>query len=495
MMVERDSSATEQARGEDPEARRKATPGVPTGIEGLDFILDGGIPAGQPTLLRGGPGSGKTAIALTFFCYGLGQGEPSVLATFDESPEALTRHAEALGFPLRQYLDQGQGRILDMRPDRSELIAGEALELTALLARIGHALDALGANRLVLDAIDGMDESFRLDNSLRAELTRVFEWIRERDTTTLITSGEETDFSRRYGLEEYIADCVILLKQELKQRRMTRLLRILKRRGGGHGTNEFPFLLDQEGVFLSPVTGTRLEARPSSERHSTGIAGLDTMLGGGGPYRGSALMLSGQSGTGKTTFAAAFADAACRAGDQVLYLSFEEATEELLRNQRSVGLELSEHLEPHGSGRLVFEPLLAVELGWEEHLLRVMRAVQSQQPAVVVLDPASALGDPSEDQQGKEMLLRLFYMLKRQGVTVLATELLPDYSGGVSTMDVSSIIDVWIKLIRAEDDGNLHRLLNLVKARGLPTSDEIQEFYLTADGVRITEPSRKGRQY
>ena len=492
-MAERDSSATEQARGEDAEHHRKATPGALTGIEGLDFILDGGVPAGQPTLLRGGPGSGKTAIAMTFFCHGLSQGEPSVLATFDESPEALTRHAEALGFPLRQYLDQGLGRILDMRPDRSELIAGETFELTALLARIGHALDALGAHRLVLDAIDGMDESFRADSSLRAELARVFDWIRERDATTILTAGEENDFSRRYGLEEYIADCVILLKQEIRQRRMTRLLRILKRRGGGHGTNEFPFLLDQEGVFLAPVTGTRLEARPSAERHGTGIAGLDAMLGGGGPYRGSSVMVSGQSGTGKTTFAAAFADAACRAGDRVLYLSFEESTEELLRNQRSVGLELAEHIAPHGSGRLSLQPLLAVELGWEEHLLRIMRAVQEQQPAVVVLDPASALGDATESRQGKEMLLRLFYLLKREGVTVLATELLSDYSGGVSRLDVSSIIDVWIKLSRPEDGRNLRRLLNVVKARGLPTSDQIRGFELTHDGVYITEPSPQGR--
>jgi len=481
------TSASDRARRSN--VARRGAPTAATGIQGLDFILDGGLPEGQPTLLRGGPGAGKTAIALTFFCHGLEQGEPSVLVTFDESPQALIRHAEGLGFPLEEHLSAGRGRILDMRPDRSELVSGEEIELTALLARIGHALDALGAERLVVDAIDGMDESFSSGNSLRAELTRVFDWIRERDATTLITSGEHSSFSQRFGLEDYIADCVILLRQEMRHRRMTRLLRILKRRGGGHGTNEFPFLLDHEGVFLAPITGSRLEARPSAERHTTGVEGLDAMLGGGGPYRGSALMVSGQSGTGKTSFAAAFAAAACRAGDSVLYISFEEATEELLRNQRSLGLDLAPCID---SGRLVLEPVLAVELGWEEHLLRIMRSVQAQAPAVVVLDPASALGDPHDDRQGKEMLLRLFYMLKREGVTALATELLPDYSDGVSHMDVSSIIDVWIKLRRDERDGQLRRLLNVVKARGLPTSDQVQEYYLSGNGVHVASGAETG---
>ncbi len=469
---------------------------APTGIEGLDFVLQGGLPAGQPTLLRGGPGSGKTAIALTFFCRGLDWGEPSVLVTFDEAPEALTRHAEALGFPLREHLEAGRARLLDMRPNRADIVSGEVVELTALLARIGHALDSLGASRLVIDAIDGMDESFSPQASLRAELARVFDWIRERDATSIITASEQTSFTTRYGLEEYIADCVILLQQEMNSRRMTRLLRVLKRRGGSHGTNEFPFLLDQEGVFLAPITGTRLEARAEDQRHGTGISGLNAMLGGNGPYRGSAIMVSGQSGTGKTTFAAAFADAACRAGDRVLYLSFEEATRELLRNQRSVGLELGDHLaEEGGSGQLIFQPLLAVELGWEEHLLRVMRSVQAYGPDIVVLDPASALSEGSSTgQHGKEMLLRLFYMLKREGVTAFATELLPDYSDGVSSMDVSSILDVWLKLRRDEREGQLHRLVQVVKARGLPTSDQIREYHIRNDGVHVDDCAIVGGQ-
>ena len=473
-------------RAERP-AGAAATLGVaPTGIDGLDFVLDGGLPARQPTLLRGGPGTGKTAIAITFFCRGVERGEPSVLATFDESPEALIRHAEGLGFPLSEHIEAGRARVLDMRPNRADIVAGEVVELTAVLARMGHALQAIGASRLVIDAVDGMDESFSPHATLRAELNRVFDWIREQDVTSLITCGEHTDFSARFGLEDYIADCVILLKQELENRRMTRLLRVLKRRGGRHGTNEFPFLLDEAGVFLAPVTGTRLEAAASTERHTTGIPGVDAMLGGEGPYRGAAIMISGESGTGKSCFAAAFADAAARGGDQVLYLSFEEASAEILRNQRSVGIDLAEHLAGEGgSGRLTLMPLLAVELGWEEHLLRVMRAVQDYNPGVVVIDPASALSAGNAGLQGKEMLLRLFYMLKREGVTALATELLPDYSGGYSEMEVSSIVDVWLKLRRDERDGQLHRLINVVKARGLPTSERVSEFWLTSNGVRV----------
>ncbi len=486
----------QEAKPTDPEVlpgragqNRSEAGTTPTGIAGLDFVLDGGLPSGQPTLMRGGPGTGKTAIALTFFCRGLERGEPAVLVTFDESPEALIRHAESLGFPLGEHIEAGRGRVLDMRPNRADLVAGEVTELTAVLARLGHALDQLGAYLLVIDAVDGMEESFDTQTGLRAELTRVFDWIRERDATTIITSGEQTDFSKRYGLEEYIADCVILLKQEVEHRRMTRLLRILKRRGGSHGTNEFPFLLDEEGIFIAPVTGTRLEGHASTDRHSTGVPGLDAMLGGGGPYRGSAVMVSGQSGTGKTTFAAAFADAACRAGDQVLYLSFEEATQEILRNQRSAGVDLLEHLaEEGGSGRLVFQPLLAAELGWEEHLLRVMRSVQAYRPDIVLLDPASALADRHSVQYGKEMLLRLFYMLKREGVTTFATELLPDYSDGMSTMDVSSIVDAWLKLRRDERGGQLHRLVDVVKARGLPTSEHIQEFFIRQDGIHVQAP-------
>ncbi|MBK1734712.1 circadian clock protein KaiC [Halorhodospira abdelmalekii] len=484
---------TTQESSESPAPR---LPAVGTGVRGLDFILEGGLPAGRPTLIRGGPGSGKTAIALTFLCYGLEQGEPGVLVTFDESPEALIAHAEGLGMPLRSHIAAGRAQVLDMRPNRSEVVAGQALELTAVLSRIGYALDRVGAQRLVVDAIDGMGDAFDVDLGLRSEIARVFDWLREQQTTTVITVGEQSDFSARYGLEDYIADCVILLRQEIKQRLMTRLLRVLKRRGGGHGTNEFPFLLDADGVFLAPVTGVDLRTETYTDRHSTGVPGLDAMLGGGGPYRGSAMMISGQSGTGKTSFAAAFACAVCDEGEHVLYLSFEESDAELVRNQRSVGLDLTRHLTPGGSGQLTLRPLLPAELGWEEHLLRIMRAVDELQPSVVIIDPISALADRRLEGQGKEMLLRLFYRLKKAGITVLATELLTDASAGVSSLDVSSIIDVWVKLRRDEGAERLRRLITVVKARGLPTADEVEVFCFTERGVTVGEqrslPSREG---
>lgn len=466
---------------------------APTGIEGLDFVLQGGLPAGRPTLLRGAAGTGKTVIALSFLCHGIAAGENAVFVTFDEDPDALLGHAEGFGFPARRYVEEGRLRILDMRPDRNEIQVGQSIELTAILARIDYALDTLGATRLVLDAVDGMETGFSDLPSLRGELTHVFDWIRERAVTCIITVGEYADFSTRYGLEDYIADCVIALTQEVNTRVMTRVLRVVKRRGGAHGSNEYPFLLDGGGIFLVPVTGSMLNARVSDARLSTGIAGLDAMLGGQGPYQGSITLLSGQAGTGKTSIACSFARAACEAGLSVLYISFEESLDELIRNQRSIGIDLARYHRTDnnridGQGALLMQPIRAVELGLEEHLMRIMRSVRQHRPALVVLDPVSGMAGRSRDSVAKEMLLRLLYLIKEEGVTTVATELLGDDSSGVSHLDVSSIIDVWIKLRRHENDGEMNRLITVVKARGLPTSDQVKEFKMSIDGLRIVDP-------
>lgn len=460
---------------------------TPTGMEGFDFVLRGGLPAGRPALLRGGPGSGKTIISLSFLCHGLEIGEPGVLVTFDESPQELIRHAEALDMRLIEHVESGRVRILDMRPARGEMMSGESLELSAVLARLDHAIQQTGAQRLVIDAIDGLEGAFSgADASLHSELRRLFDWIRERKTTTLITIGEHGDFNQRYGIEDYVADSVIALKQEVADRLMIRLLRVVKRRGGSHGTNEFPFLIDHEGIFILPLTGTRLRSNSSNDRLSTGIPGLDDMIGGRGIYRGTTAMYSGQSGTGKTTFAAAFARAACERGEDVLYLSFEEGAEELMRNQLSVGIDLSAHLDtPAGVGRLVLEPMLAAETGWEEHLLRILRAVRQNRPAVVLLDPLSALSEKMAGASSKAMVLRLLSLLKSERVTTVATELLSDNSAGESSLNISSAIDMWLKLRREERDDLLHRLLVVVKSRGMPSADFVSEYTMSDQGVSI----------
>lgn len=479
--------------------RRHDTPGSPertpppnadsavsaTGIEGLDFIMRGGLPAGRPTLLRGGPGTGKTVIALSILCHGLDLGEPGVLVTFDESKQALLQHADSLGLSLSDHVSSGRARILDMRPDRSDAVSGEVVELTAILTRIDHAIQEIGAKRLVIDAIDVMEGAFMgAEASLHSELGRVFDWIRERSTTTIITIGDHGDFSARHGVEDYIADCVISLKQEVSERLMVRLLRVIKRRGGAHDTNEFPYLMDHEGIFVLPLTGTRVRSNAAKEQMSTGVPLLDDMLGGAGIYRGTTAMYSGLSGTGKTTFAAAFARAACERGDDVLYLSFEEGAEELARNQQSVGIDLGAYTDPPtGKGRLVLEPMLAAETGWEEHLLRILRAVRYHQPDVVFLDPLSALSHKFADANSKAMVLRLLSLLKAEGVTTVTTELLTDNSGGESSLNISSAIDMWIKLRRDERGGKLHRLLTVVKSRGMPTADYVCEYTMTAEGI------------
>ncbi len=375
------------------------------------------------------------------------------------------------------------------------MVSGENLELHAVLTRIRLALKQTEGQRLVIDAIDGMDDAFSgAQTSVRSELAHVFDWLRECETTTVITVGERTDFSRRYGVEDYVADCVVELRQEMSNRSMSRLLRVIKRRGGGYETNEFPFLMDQEGVFVLPVTGTKLRSFASRQQTSTGIPELDHMLGGHGPYRGATVMYSGQSGTGKTTFAANFAHAAFKRGENVIYVSFEEGAEELVRNQGSIGLDLETGLDSQsGQGKLLLEPILAVELGWEEHLLRVMRLVHQHQSSVVVLDPVSALGHKLKEASNKALMLRLLYMLKNQGVTTVITELLSDDSSGVSSLDMSSMIDVWIKLHREEREGRLHRLLTVVKGRGLPTAEYVSEFALTDKGVVIQAQESKDK--
>ncbi|WP_202906206.1 circadian clock protein KaiC [Ectothiorhodospira magna] len=459
-----------------------------TGIQGLDFLLQGGLPLGRPSVLRGGPGTGKTIIALTFLCHGIAQGDKGVMATFDEAPEALIQHATGFGFPAEQFVREGRLQILDMRPNPDD-VSGHAIELTAVMTRIDHALKTTQAQRLVVDAMDVLEGAFATDTHLRSELGRVFDWLREHQATALITVGEQDNFSARHGLEDYVADCVIALKQSLEHRVMTRLLRIVKRRGGAHGTSEFPFLLDSEGIFMIPVTGSVLSAKVSSERLSTGIPGLDAMLGGNGPYRGSTLLFSGQAGTGKTSMAAALANSACQRGEKVLYVSFEESVDELLRNQLSIGTDLGRFTGTTQAGQcLVLMPVRAVELGLEEHLMRIMRAIRKHQPDVVVLDPISSLAGRHREDHAKAMLLRLIHLIKEVGITAIATELLADDSQGVSHLDVSSMIDVWIKLRRHEDNGEMNRLITLVKARGLPISSQVKEFRFTPQGLEIEDP-------
>ena len=465
---------------------------VATGVEGLDFVLQGGIPARRPTLVRGGPGTGKTVLATTFLTSVLQSGHAAVLATCDESPDSLTLHARSLGLDLDSGLADGRLRIVDLRPDHSEDHSGGELDLSVILARLEHALQVTGAQHMMVDAVDALqalDFGGVSAVSLRSQLVRVFDWIRERGVTTILTAGCGNSQSNRSEgmdvyIEDYIADCVIHLEQALSNRRMTRLLRVVKRRGHPHGSNAFPYLIDEQGFYAAPVTRWRLGREPSSEHLSTGISGLDAMLGGSGPYLGSALMFSGPSGTGKTTFAAAFAGAACAAGRRVLVLSFEEGAAELLRNQRSVGLDL----EPYTQGErplLQMQPVMASELGQEEHLLRVVRTVEAHGPDVVILDPVNALLRNTAMDDGPEMLLRLFSLLKEKGVTTVATELLTDDHEGSSRLNVSSMLDVWVKLRRDEVANRLYRRITLAKARGLPTSDRVCEFQLSADGVTI----------
>lgn len=453
---------------------------VPTGIEGLDRILLGGYRPGRPIVIRGASGTGKSIFSL-FFADGkrFGNG-PAVYATFDEPPENLIAYTKAWG-------DFTGITFLDFRPDPEMQVSGGGYQLSGLLVRLDHAVQKTGATRVVLDAFDNLFDSFEDKTQVRRDLFRVFNWCRERNLTLLATTGEEADYRPSTGTMDYASDCTILLGQRMEQGLMTRTVRVLKRRGMGHGTNEYPFIIAETGISVMPVTETRMIEKSSRRRLSTGIGRLDRMLGGKGVWEGSTVMVSGQSGTGKSLLAATMAASACANKKHVLYFSFEESPGQIVRDVESIGIDLRPYVN---SGDLTIDAERAVERGLEEHTIRLIETVKKSKPDIVVLDPISALADLAEPRAFKNSVLRLCHFLKNAGITVVLAELLSDDSAGVSNMNVSSLIDTWVRLRRIERDGDLVRLIHVHKSRGARTSGKVEEFAITDHGFAIGLDSR-----
>lgn len=453
---------------------------TPSGIRGLDAILEGGYPAGAPALVTGGPGTGKTVFGLSFIHGGLGAGEGAVMVTCDERPGRLLSYMDALGMAGSRALDEGRLQILDMRPGVDEEVAG-AYDLDVIRLRIEGAVAATGATRLVIDSLDNLQLALGGDR-LRTEILALFEWLRDAGLTTLVTLSASTGSGVMHRFEEYASDCVIHLSQQLSERLMTRYLWVVKMRGAGHGTNEYPFLLDGQGVSILPVTGTELKAAAPTTRTTTGIAGLDAMLGGAGYLDGSTLMVSGSAGTGKSLLAASLLHAALQAGRRAAYISLEESPEEIRRNLRAVGIDLAPFLE---SGALEMHSVRSVEMGLESHLIRISERVEQAAVQFMVIDPISALADLGSPLQVKMMLVRFTNYLKARGVSLLLTELLPDGARDTSTMNISSLSDVWIRLRQVESGGEVRRVIQLVKARGGASSGGLRGFTIGAGGIRI----------
>jgi circadian clock protein KaiC len=458
---------------------------TPTGISGLDEVTGGGLPKGRPTLICGPAGCGKTLLALEFLVRGITLfNEPGVFVAFEESADDLVANVASLGFDLAQFEAAGQLVI-----DHVNVVSGEMEEtadwnLDGLFMRLGAAIDAVGAKRVVIDTIETIFGAFSNTAILRAELRRLFEWLKERGVTAVITGERGDGTLTRYGIEEYVSDCVIVLDHRVTEQTSTRRLRILKYRGSLHGTNEYPFLITESGVSVLPITSLGLQHSVSGERVSTGVARLDAMLGDGGFYRGSTVLVSGSAGTGKSTLAASFCDATCSRGDRALYFAFEESEAEILRNMASVGINLSQWVSAGLLQIRCFRPSL---FGLEAHLFAMQKHVDEFDPAVVVKDPVSAVLRTGTGADVSAMLTRQVDFLKARGVTALFTSLIPDDDQIQSAQEMASLVDTWLLLKTLEGNGELNRTLYVRKSRGMAHSNQIREFLLTSHGIELAD--------
>jgi circadian clock protein KaiC len=469
-----------------------ARPGLrksPTGISGLDEVTLGGLPTGRPTLVCGGPGSGKTLLGISFLVNGARQcDEPGVLMTFEENADELAADVRSLGVDLHDLIAQGKLVVDYVHVDRSEIEETGEYDLDGLFVRLEHAVRSVGARRVMLDTIESLFSGFESDAILRAELRRLFRWLRDRELTTVITGEMGSVSLTRHGLEEYVTDAVIQLDHRVHEQVSTRRLRVVKYRGSHHGTNEYPFLIDEDGLSVLPVTSLMLGHAASDERISTGQPELDGMLGGVGYYRGSTVLLSGSAGTGKTTLAAHFVDAACARGERSLYFLFEESPQQMRRNMRSAGVDLGRWVD---QGRLHFHADRPSRYGLETHLVMMHRAVEQLRPSVVVVDPMTNLLTVGTQVDVRAMLTRLIDFLKGRNITALFTSLTTG-SIDLQTTEamVSSLMDTWVLTSLEEAQRRRHRWLYVLKARGIPHSSEMREFHITDRGIRILTAQR-----
>ncbi|MEO8936988.1 MAG: circadian clock protein KaiC, partial [Burkholderiaceae bacterium] len=362
-----------------------------TGIPGLDALTCGGLPTGRPTLLCGAAGCGKTLFAMTFLVNGVALGEPGVFMSFEEREADLGTNVASLGYDVDGLVAAGKLVIDHVRIERAEIEESGEYDLEGIFVRLGHAIDTSGAKRVVLDTIEALFAGLDDTAVLRAELRRLFAWLKDRGVTAIITAERGDGQLTRYGIEEYVSDCVILLDNRVQDQIATRRLRVVKYRGSAHGTNEYPFLIDEQGISVLPITSAKLGHAISEEPVSTGVAGLDGMLGIGGYFRGSSVLISGLAGTGKSTFGAAFVDAACGRDERCLYFTFEESPDQVVRNMRSSGFDLRRHMK---AGLLQFEAARPSLYGFEMHLARMNRDIERFGPAIIVVDPISAFRGP-----------------------------------------------------------------------------------------------------
>ena len=465
----------------------KALPKASTGIQGLDEITLGGLPRGRPTLISGGAGSGKTLFGVEFLVRGTTQyNEPGVLVSFEEPIPDLVKNAASLGFDLDRLVAQKKLFLDYVHIQRSEMEATGEYDLDGLFIRLADAVRRVGARRVVLDTIESLFAELPNPGILRAEIRRLFGWLKQQKLTAVITAERDTlDKLTRHGLEEYVSDCVIVLDHRIREEISTRRLRIVKYRGSTHGTNEYPFLIDDRGISVLPISSLGLDHAAPAERISSGIARLDGMLSGKGFYRGSSILISGTSGTGKTSVAAHFVEAACRRRERCLFFAFEESPRQIVRNMRSIGMDL----EPYVSkGLLEFHAARPTYGGIEQHLALTLQGISRFQPSVVVVDPVTSLIVVGTPHEVRSMLTRLVDFLKTRRITAMFTSLTA--GGGpleASEESVSSLMDAWLRLESIPVGGERNRTLYVLKSRGMDHSNQIREFVITDHGLQLPD--------
>jgi len=464
---------------------------APTGVPGLDDITYGGLPKGRPTLVSGGPGSGKTLLGVSFLVNGAQQfDEPGVLLTFEENANELADDVRSLGYDLDRLVEQKKLLVDYIHVDRSEIEETGEYDLEGLFVRLEHAIKEIGAKRVMLDTIETLFGGLQDTGILRAELRRLFRWLRDHKITAIITAERGERLFTRQGLEEYITDAVISLDHRVHEQISTRRIRVVKYRGSTHGTNEYPFLIDRDGITVLPVTSMLLQHEAPSERVSSGLPALDEMLGGKGFYRASTVLLSGTAGTGKTTLSAHFVDAACARGEKCLYFLFEESPQQMMRNMRSAGVDVQKWVE---KGLLQFHADRPSRFGLETHLLQMHQAVEVFDPDVVVMDPITNLMAVGTTNDVRAMLTRVIDFLKTRGITAMFTSLTSTTQSLEHTESmISSLMDTWILVAVAEKERQRGRLIYVLKSRGMPHSDEVRSFHFTDRGIELL-PAKTSR--
>jgi len=462
----------------------------PTGINGLDEITGGGLPRGRPTLITGYAGSGKTLFGMEFLVHGARDyGEPGIFIAFEESEKDLVTNVASLGWDLQDLIDRKMLLLDHIVVERSEIEETGEYDLEGLFVRINYAIESIGAKRIVIDTLEALFAGLSNEAILRAELRRLFSWLKDKGMTAIITGERGNVGVTRYGIEEYISDCVITLDHRVTEQISTRRLRILKYRGTLHGTNEYPFIIGEKGISVLPVTSLKLEHKATSERKSSGLKELDEMLSGKGYYKGSSILISGSAGTGKTSLAYHFVEASCRNREKCLVFAFEESPDQIVRNMKSIGIDLRKWMD---NGTLTIISERPSFTGLESHLVKIHKAVEDFNPKNVVIDPMSNLISVGSPIEVKSILTRMVDYLKTKNINTVMTSLTPEGSGSAfgTTEGISSLIDTWINLEKVVESGQSSILISIIKSRGMSHSNESRILTITGDGIKIGDKHR-----